>query len=369
MPFDSVSIPLDPSPLPFSPVHSPVVARRAGSRGVAVWLFVLAGMILVMVSLGGATRLTGSGLSIMEWAPIMGTLPPLSEAEWGRLYSLYQQIPQYDLVNQGFGLAGFKGIFWLEWTHRLWGRLMGVVLFGPLVWFAVRGQISRGLALRLGGLFLLGAMQGVVGWFMVASGFQAERVSVSAYRLVAHLALAVTLYGAVLWTALGVWRDVSGRIAGETDRGVRRLAHSTAGLVFVTILAGGFVAGLKAGLTYNTFPLMDGRVVPEGYGAMAPWWRNVFENVAAVQFDHRVLATVTAVLALTTVAYGLRRGVARGAVLALGGAVAAQYALGVTTLVYVVPVGLGVAHQAMAMLVLTAALLLVHSMPKMRRVR
>ena len=351
MPFDSV------------PMSSSVVAaRRAGSRAVAVWLFVLAGMILVMVSLGGATRLTGSGLSIMEWAPIMGTLPPLSEAEWGRLYALYQKIPQYDLVNQGFGLAGFKGIFWLEWTHRLWGRLMGVVLFGPLVWFAVRGRISRGLAVRLGGLFLLGAMQGVMGWFMVASGFAAESTAVSPYRLVAHLSLAVALYVAVLWTALGVWRGAGSPVAG--DRGLRRMAHSTAGLVVLTMLAGGFVAGLKAGLTYNTFPLMDGRVVPEGYGAMAPWWRNVFENVAAVQFDHRVLATVTALVALATVGYGLRRGVARGRVLALGGAVALQYALGVTTLVYVVPVGLGVAHQAMAMLVLTAALVLVHGLPR-----
>ena len=339
-------------------------AGRAGSRGVAVWLFVLAGMILVMVSLGGATRLTGSGLSIMEWAPIMGTLPPLSEAEWGRLYVLYQKIPQYGLINQGFGLDGFKGIFWLEWTHRLWGRLMGAVLFGPLVWFAVRGQISRGLAVRLGAVFLLGAAQGVVGWFMVSSGFQAESTAVSPYRLVVHLAMAVTLYVAVLWTALGVWREASGSVAGVADRGLRRLAHSVAGMVVLTMLAGGFVAGLKAGLTYNTFPLMDGHLVPEGYGSIVPWWRNVFENVAAVQFDHRVLATLTALVATGTVVHGLRRRVARGQVLALGGAVAAQYALGVTTLLYVVPVGLGVAHQAVAMLVLTAALVLVYSLPK-----
>ena len=367
MPFD-----LPPSPLPrisalrrAGPGLMSLEMRPGSTRAVAVWLFVLAGMILVMVSLGGATRLTGSGLSIMEWAPIMGTLPPLSEAEWNRLYALYQHIPQYDLVNQGFGLAGFKGIFWLEWTHRLWGRLMGAVLFVPLVWFAVRGRIDRRLAVRLGVLFLLGALQGLVGWFMVASGFEADRTAVSPYRLVVHLALAVTLYSAVLWTALGELRG-GGRQGGEpapTDRTLRRLAHATAGMVFVTILAGGFVAGLKAGLTYNTFPLMDGRLVPEGYAALGPWWRNLFENVAAVQFDHRVIATVTALLALATVAYGVRRvrGAARGAVLALGAAVATQYTLGVLTLLYAVPVALGVLHQATAMLVLTAALLVLHS--------
>lgn len=360
-------MPFDP---PFPAPHRTEAPRRAAPRStrpVAVWLFVLAGMILVMVSLGGATRLSGSGLSIMEWAPIMGTLPPLSDAEWNRLYALYQQIPQYELVNHGFGLAGFKGIFWLEWTHRLWGRLMGAVLFVPLVWFAVRGRIGRKLAVRLGVLFLLGALQGVVGWFMVASGFEADSTAVSPYRLVAHLALAVALYAAVLWTALGQWGAAP---PVRTDRTLRRLAHSTAGTVFLTMLAGGFVAGLKAGLTYNTFPLMDSHLVPDGYATLQPWWRNLFENVPAVQFDHRLLATVTAVLALATVAHGLRRatGGARVAVLALGAAVLTQYTLGVLTLLYVVPFGLAVAHQATAMLVLTASLVLLHVQPKPRRV-
>ena len=342
--------------------------RRAGPRStrpVAVWLFVLAGMILVMVTLGGATRLTGSGLSIMEWAPIMGTLPPLSDAEWNRLYALYQHIPQYDLVNQGFGLQGFKGIFWLEWTHRLWGRLMGTVLFVPLAWFAVRGRIDRGLAVRLGVLFVLGALQGAVGWFMVASGFEADSTAVSPPRLVAHLALAVALYAAVLWTALDQWRAVP---PARTDRTLRRLAHATAGMVFLTMMAGGFVAGLKAGLTYNTFPLMDGHLVPEGYATLHPWWRNLFENVAAVQFDHRLLATVTAVLALATAVHGLRRaaGTVRRVAFALGAVVLAQYGLGVSTLLHVVPFGLAVAHQATAMLLLTTALALLHAQPRPR---
>lgn len=380
--------------MPFDVPHAlpprSLAPSRAGPRStrpVAIWLFVLAAMILVMVTLGGATRLTGSGLSIMEWAPLMGALPPLSDAEWHRLYAIYQQIPQYALVNQGFGLDGFKGIFWLEWTHRLWGRLMGLVLLAPLVWFALRGQVSRRLVGRLAVLFVLGAAQGLVGWLMVASGFDADRTAVSPYRLVAHLSLALALYAAVLWTALDQWPSAtspaapspsapspsatspsatSPGAAAPTDRLLRRLTHATTGAAVLTMLAGGFVAGLKAGLTYNTFPLMDGHLVPEGYAQITPWWRNLFENVAAVQFDHRLLATLTAVLAAATVLRGLRHaaGPVRIATLALGAAVAAQYTLGVLTLVHAVPVPLGVAHQAVATLVLTAALVLLHLQPR-----
>ncbi len=357
--------------MPFDPT-SPWPARAGRSRShmrpVAVWLFLLCAMILVMVTLGGATRLTGSGLSIMEWAPLMGALPPFSEAEWRRLYALYQQIPQYALINQGFGLDGFKGIFWLEWTHRLWGRLMGVAFLVPLVWFAVRGRIGPRLGLRLAALLALGGLQGVVGWLMVASGFEADRTAVSPYRLVAHLTLAVLLFAALLWTALDMWRrGDTGRTvwtgpAVPANRLLARLAATVCGLVGLTMMAGGFVAGLKAGLTYNTFPLMDGRLVPEGYAALRPWHLNLFENVAAVQFDHRLLATVTAIVALGTVFYGLRRAapLARPALVALGAAVLVQYALGVLTLVWAVPIALGTAHQATAMLVLTAALVLFH---------
>ncbi len=181
-------------------------APEAASRAVAAWLFCICFMLLVMISLGGATRLTGSGLSIMEWAPLMGALPPLSEAEWQRLYGLYQQIPQYALVHSGFGLDGFKSIFWLEWMHRLWGRLTGLVFAGPLIAFALRGMIPARLGLRLLLLFLLGGLQGAVGWFMVASGFAEGSTAVSAYRLVVHLLLALTLYAAILWTALELWR-------------------------------------------------------------------------------------------------------------------------------------------------------------------
>ncbi len=355
--------------MPFD-VISPAVTRpglrRPATRAVALWLFIVCGMLLVMVSLGGATRLTGSGLSIMEWAPLMGALPPLSDAEWQRLYSLYQQIPQYSLVNQGFGLDGFKHIFWLEWGHRLWGRLIGVVFLVPLIWFAVRGAIDRRLGRRLGVLFLLGGLQGAVGWFMVASGFAADSTTVSPYRLVVHLAMALTLYAAILWTALSLWRDgpAPPRTAGVPVRGLWLLTSATCASVGLTILAGGFVAGLRAGLTYNSFPLMDGSWVPEGYGRLRPFLRNLTENVAAVQFDHRLMASITVVLALTTLVIGVRGGVVgrvRAALLALGAAVAGQYALGVATLLWVVPVGLGTAHQAMAVLVLTAALTALHS--------
>ena len=344
--------------MPFDTLATPAYARQRSMRPIAIWLFALCAMVLVMVTLGGATRLTGSGLSIMEWAPIMGTLPPLSDAEWHRLYALYQQIPQYDLVNRGFGLEGFKGIFWLEWSHRVWGRLMGLAFALPLAWFAVTRRIDRPLAWRLGGLLLLGGLQGLVGWIMVASGFEADRTAVSPYRLVVHLTLAVTLYAALLWTALNLWQP---RTQGGPAP-LRRLVGTVTALVALTMAAGGFVAGLKAGLTYNTYPLMDGRLVPEGYASLSPVWLNWFENVAAVQFNHRLLATLTALAAIGTVLYGMRRstGPVRTALHWLGVAVLAQYALGVATLLYVVPIGLGAMHQAMAMLVLTASLVALH---------
>ncbi|MCC6718447.1 MAG: COX15/CtaA family protein [Acetobacteraceae bacterium] len=337
--------------MPFDAPSPADSARARDRRHVALWLFAMCGMILVMVAIGGATRLTGSGLSIMEWAPLRGTLPPLSEAEWNRLYALYRQIPQYELVNKGFGLAGFKEIFWLEWLHRLWGRLIGLAFIVPLGWLWWRRAVPRALVPRLLGLFVLGGLQGVVGWFMVASGFFADATAVSPYRLVVHLGLALVLYAAILWTAL----DVLSTRPVEASRGLRRLVGATAACVALTILAGGFVAGLKAGLDYNTFPLMGGRVVPAGYAALDPFLLNFVENIAAVQFNHRLLATLSLLLAGACLVAGWRSA-ARPALLALAGAVGVQYGLGIATLIYVVPAGLGTAHQAMAVLVLTAAL-------------
>jgi heme a synthase len=333
-------------------------ATRQNRRLVATWLLTVAAMIMVMIILGGATRLTGSGLSIMEWAPLMGVLPPWSEAEWQRLFALYQQIPQYELVNQGFGLEGFKQIFWLEWTHRLWGRLLGVVFLGPLIWLAATRRIERRLLPRLALLFVLGGLQGAIGWFMVASGFLPDSTAVSPYRLVVHLTLALALYAAVIWFGLSVLRPTGRRV--PVPPGPRILAAACVATVALTIVAGGFVAGLHAGLTYNTFPLMDGHWVPPGYAALQPVLRNLTENVAAVQFDHRVLATVTLILVTILAAVGPRAGLPGTISAWLAAAVAGQYALGVATLLFVVPMPLAILHQAGAVVLLTAVLVAWH---------
>jgi cytochrome c oxidase assembly protein subunit 15 len=304
-------------------------------------------MIMVMIVLGGATRLTGSGLSIMEWDPLMGALPPASDAEWQRLFALYKTIPQYTLVNEGFGLAGFKHIFWLEWTHRLWGRLIGVVFLLPMLALWATGRIERRLVPRLGLLFVLGGLQGAVGWFMVASGFFPDSTAVSPYRLVIHLGLALVLYAAIVWTGLSALYPEGARPVAPPR--LRTLAFTCLAMVGVTIVAGGFTAGLHAGLTYNTFPLMDGRLVPEGYGMLQPFLRNLTENVAAVQFDHRLLATLTLILVSTLAGLAC-----------LGAAVVGQYLLGVTTLLLVVPVPVATMHQAGAVLLLTTVLIVAH---------
>ena len=358
--------------MPFDNPHADAATgteRDRDARAVGRWLLVVAGMVWFMVALGGATRLSGSGLSIMEWAPIMGTLPPLSDAEWQRLYDLYRTIPQYALVNQGFGMEGFKRIFWLEWAHRFWGRAIGLVYAGGLLWFWLRGRIPAGLKPRLLLLLALGGTQGAVGWFMVASGFEADRTAVSPWRLVVHLGLALVLYAALLWTALGLLarRDAPpSPDASPAWRSVRRQVQASVWLLVAAMLAGGFTAGIRAGLDYNTFPLMDGRLVPEGYWRLEPAWLNLAENVAAVQFNHRLLATLAALAAFGAAFAAWRRlpdGRARRACLGLGAAVALQYALGVATLLLVVPAWLGTLHQANAVLVLTAALLALRRLP------
>ncbi len=352
-------MPFDDRDFPNLPRGERAISPRS-RKLVAIWLYVIAGMILVMIALGGATRLTGSGLSIMEWAPVSGTIPPLTDAEWHRLYALYQRIPQYNLLNDGFGLDGFKRIFWLEWTHRLWGRLIGAAFVVPLVWFGLTGRIERRLLARLAGFFVLGGLQGAVGWFMVESGFFPDAIAVAPVRLVAHLLLALMLYAVVLWTALTLLPP--GPKAEQASLVLKGFTWGTLGLVALTIAAGGFVAGLHAGLVYNTFPLMDGRLVPEGYAAQEPFVRNLMANIPAVQFNHRLLASATLLSAvgLVIVAWPRRQqlGWRAGAV---GAAVLLQYALGVTTLLLVVPAGLAVMHQIGAMILLTSVLLIAHA--------
>jgi cytochrome c oxidase assembly protein subunit 15 len=342
-------MPFDPIPLP-----RPGAAGTAddGDRAVGIWLLGIAAMVLIMVALGGATRLTGSGLSIMEWRPLTGWLPPLSEAEWQRLFDLYRTIPQYAAVNAGMDLAGFKEIFWLEYLHRLWGKLIGVAFLGGFVALALAGKVRRALVPRLLLLFALGGLQGFLGWFMVASGFLPHRTTVSPYRLVIHLGMAFLIFALLLWTALGLLRRAPEAAPARLRRGV----VATGALAVLTMLSGGFVAGIRAGFDYNTFPLMDGRLVPAGYWALEPWVLNLFESIPAVQFNHRLLATLTlaAALWLAVVAWRERATPAGRAALLLAAGIAAQYALGVATLLYVVPVGLGTLHQTVAVVVLAA---------------
>ncbi len=342
-------------------------ATRQSRRIVATWLFTVAAMIMVMIVLGGATRLTGSGLSIMEWDPLMGVLPPTTDAELHRLFALYQKIPQYTLINDGFGLDGFKHIFWLEWTHRLWGRLIGAVFLLPLIYLGATARIERRLLPRLGLLFILGGLQGAIGWFMVASGFLPDATAVSPYRLVIHLALALVLYAAIVWTGLSALYPLRHRLALPSL--LRTLAFGSLVMVSLTILAGGFTAGLHAGLTYNTFPLMGGSLVPDGYTSLDPLVRNLTENVAAVQFDHRLLATLTLILVTSLAVYGWRAGLSRRLMACLVGAVVCQYLLGVTTLLLVVPVSVATPHQAGAVILLTTVLVLVHNMSRAPRRR
>ena len=357
-------MPFDDRDFPNLPKGERAISPRS-RRLVALWLYAIAGMIFVMIALGGATRVTGSGLSIMEWAPIMGAIPPLSETEWQRLYALYQQTPQYSLVNDGFGLAGFRQIFWLEWIHRLWGRLIGAAFLLPLLWFSLTGRLDRRLLPRMVGFFVLGGLQGGVGWFMVKSGFFADATTVEPARLVAHLALAVLLYDAVLWTALTLKPPGVG--LPEAGRVLKGVVWVTLGLVALTVVAGGFVAGLHAGLIYNTVPLMGGRLVPEGYADLRPFARNLIANIPAVQFNHRVLASLTLLsasgLVIAAWPYRDRLGWRTGF---LGVAVLAQYAAGVFTLLLIVPAGLAMLHQVGAIVLFTSVLLLAHPVLRAR---
>jgi heme a synthase len=337
-----------------------VSAENAPSRErtVGIWLLVCCAMVLAMAVIGAITRLTESGLSIMEWAPVTGALPPLSQAEWQRLFDLYRQIPEYSQVNAGMTLDEFKTIFWWEYIHRLWGRLIGAVFVLPLVWFWLRGRIDRPLGRKLLLALALGGAQGLLGWFMVASGF-AERTDVSQYRLTAHLGLALIIYGYLFWLALGVLWPRPERSHDPAVTPLRRTLLLLLALVAVTIASGGFVAGLNAGMTYNSFPLMDGDLVPAGYSDLSPWLLNLFENIAAVQFNHRLLAVTTVALALGLWLWSLSRDIssaAHGGFAFLAILALAQLALGITTLLLVVPVSLGALHQAGAVLVLTATL-------------
>ena len=334
--------------------------KRSRDRTVARWLLICCGLVFAMVVLGGVTRLTGSGLSMAEWRPIMGTLPPMSDAEWQRVFEIYQQTPEYQKVNSHMDVHDFKGIFWLEYLHRLLGRLLGLVFLLPLVYFLARKSITwRQLPwYRL--MFALGGLQAVIGKIMVASG-QVDAPQVRHYRLTAHLSAAFLVFALMFWRAQSLLYGFPDDRAHPWYR--RTLALTV--LIAITIVSGGFVAGLDAGLIYNTFPKMGDYWVPPGLMALEPAWRNVFNNLTTVQFDHRLLA-ITAFALVVIYWFRARRAQfpshpRRGAnaLLALA---ALQVLLGILTVVMAVPTTLAVAHQANALLLLTAALYLLHGL-------
>lgn len=333
----------------------------ASSRAIALWLIACCAMVFAMVVVGGITRLTHSGLSIVEWQPIVGTLPPLDERQWEETFAKYRQTPEFRLRNHDMTLAGFKGIFWWEYGHRLLGRLVGVVFFVPFLWFLVRGRIRGALAWRLAGIFALGGLQGAVGWYMVRSGL-VDDPRVASERLAAHLGLAFLIYGAMLWTALGLLFPSS----GEARRGLRRAAAAFAVLVFAMVLSGALVAGIRAGSAYNTFPLMNGQWIPDEVMTIDPWWMNFLHNMATVQLVHRTLAYAIAasVVALwfAVRAAGTATPRARAWVNALAAFAALQVIAGISTLLLHVPIPLAAIHQAGALVVFTCALGLAHSL-------
>jgi heme a synthase len=329
-------------------------------RAVATWLAVSAAMVLGMVVLGGATRLTHSGLSIVEWQPIVGTLPPLSDADWNATFDKYKQTPEYKQVNAGMSLDAFKGIFWWEYFHRLLGRTIGFVFLLPLLYFWQRRAITRDLVRVLVGIFILGGLQGLMGWYMVSSGL-VDEPAVSPFRLTAHLLLAVAIFGWIWWTALSLWHPRERGFEG----GPRRFSWIVTALVLYMATTGGFVAGIHAGLSNNTFPLMSGYVVPPEILMMEPWWKNFFYNMATVQFDHRLGAWTLAVL-VPLLVWRVRASAADGrtrrAAWLLIAMLAVQVTLGIATLLWFVPVPLAVLHQGGAVLLFAAALNLNHSL-------
>ncbi|HEX2593910.1 MAG TPA: COX15/CtaA family protein [Rhizomicrobium sp.] len=338
--------------------------QAPGPMAVAIWLFFVAAMIVAMVVVGGLTRLTGSGLSITEWDPIVGAIPPLSDAAWQDAFHKYQQIPQYLHENSGMTLDGFKGIFWWEWAHRLLGRAIGFVFFVPFVWFAYTGAITRAEWPRMIVLFVLGGLQGVVGWWMVASGLE-FRDSVSQYRLAAHLGVALLLLGAIFWTGLEYWRGKTPVVAKSR---YITWSYVLIALIFFQMLLGAFVAGLHAGLIYNNWPMMGWRWTPEGAFFNTPWWINFFENAGLVQFNHRIVAYLVMAVALP-LGWRLRKEKPGKTVVDAAGFVfvltCTQVLLGIMTLRTHVLIWLAAMHQINAALLLCAAIWLTYELRRL----
>jgi heme a synthase len=328
---------------------TPVSSKKLTSPWVRRWLLLVAAMIFSMVILGGATRLTDSGLSITEWQPFLGALPPMNGDDWQIAFQKYQQTSEYRLQNAGMSMGDFQFIYWWEWSHRFLGRAIGVVFLLPFLVFALAGRLTRQLWPRLVLLFVLGGLQGALGWYMVASGL-VDRVDVSQYRLAAHLSLAAGLFAAVLWVVFSL--DSKHKFPKSFDQWIATLLCV---LIFLQIAAGGFVAGLDAGQGYNTWPLMDGKWIPTGLLAAQPTWRNLFENALTVQFDHRMLAYAILVIALW---HAVRTFSVSSMMVAY--VVFAQACLGILTLLFHARLGFALTHQALALVVVIAVVWNLH---------
>ena len=337
-------------------VEASTDAELGRNRAVATWLFVCAAMIFVMILLGGATRLTGSGLSIVEWKPL-SLLPPLNEEEWLAEFESYKKYPEYLKINSWMEIDSFKDIYWLEYLHRLWGRIIGLVFAVPFFFFWVKGTIRGKLSWLLVGVFVIGGLQGILGWFMVASGL-IDNPDVSQYRLAAHLVLAFFLYGCLLWIGLRLLIKDCIEATHPNSYTLAGCALGIAGLTLIVVVSGALVAGLNAGLIYNSFPLMEGRLIPAGLYDLTPWYLNWFENIKTVQFNHRILAIVL-LLAICYLWDSVRRAgleiQSRKLIRALLVVSVLQIFFGILTLLSLVPLPLALIHQATALLVFTFA--------------
>jgi cytochrome c oxidase assembly protein subunit 15 len=341
---------------------APASAGAAASRAISLWLWFVAALIFAMVVVGGATRLTESGLSITEWQPILGAIPPLSEADWLTAFEKYKRIPQYNILNEGMSLEAFKAIYWWEWSHRLLGRLIGVAFAIPLVFFWLTRRLKSGTGAKFLGVLALGGVQGVIGWYMVKSGL-IDRVDVSQYRLALHLTTALAILGLIVWLALEEWPGVL-RVTGEVATpAIKRMAAFLAALVLAQVVLGAFVAGLKAGLIYNTWPTMNGQWVPSDYWTK-PAYLSFFESHAAAQFNHRLTAYLVGLAVLTEVWLVMRAPVddrVRTTAIVLAFAVFGQMGLGIATLLAHVPLELGLMHQGGGAVVLVLAIVHLHA--------
>jgi len=340
------------------------LSQTEKDKYIASWLLFCCFIIFCMVILGGVTRLTGSGLSMVEWEPIMGILPPLSQQEWQHTFALYQASPEFIHKNSHMNLGDFKSIFWFEYAHRLLGRSIGLIFLVPMLVFFLKGWVEKALKPKLIVMFILGGLQGLLGWYMVKSGLVNDP-HVSQYRLTAHLGLAFLIVAYIFWIALGLLFPKKLFMSNNVGSHVKRISAFITGLIFFAILSGGFVAGTKAGFVYNTFPLMEGRLIPEGLFLFDPFWKNFFENIKTIQFDHRVLAITVLISVVSFWLYirqtNLSRHVRIGINILLT-TVVLQVSLGISTLLLNVPTALAVAHQGGALLLFVSALYVLYSM-------